>query len=306
MEPMTARFRTRLAAALLATTAVVWAGCGTEDDPEASDPNDPASTPSQPQASDVTTPPAPSNSSSAPATVAVPLYFVGDTPIGPRLYREFRNVEADNPVDEALALLAAGDALDPDYSTLLPEGGPPTLVQGDTSQAIGINLPSLDWSDRPSGMSAKEAQLAVQQIVYTVQGVLQSRAPVEFFYDGLAPVFGIDQSTFKAAPQNRVLAFVNVTEPAEGATVSGTITASGVANSFEATVPWEVRDQSGAKVLQGFATAEGWGDHLYPWQSQVDLSGLAPGTYSFVAMTDDPSDGEGGGPTQDSKTITIQ
>lgn len=302
---MTSRTRTQLAC-LLAMAALALAGCGTEDDPEASDPNSPATTPADAETSEATSPPPPSDSSSAPATVAVPLYFVGETPIGPRLFREFQNVEADNPVDEALALLAAGDALDPDYSTLLPGGGAPTLVQGDTSQAIGINLPSLDWSERPAGMSAKEAQLAVQQIVYTVQGVLQSRAPVEFFYDGLAPVFGIDQSTFKAAPQNRVLAFVNVTEPAEGATVSGAITASGVANSFEATVPWEVRDQSGAQVLQGFATAEGWGDRLYPWQSQVDLSGLPPGTYSFVAMTDDPSDGEGSGPTEDSKTITVQ
>ena len=56
-----------------------------------------------------------------------------------------------------------------------------------------------------------------------------------------------------------------------------------MANSFEATVPWEIRDESGAKVLDGFATAEGWGDHLYPWESEVDASGLAPGTYTFVA-----------------------
>ena len=110
--------------------------------------------------------------------MAAPLYFVGETPIGPRLFREFRNVEADNPVDEALALLAAGDTLDPDYSTLLP-GGTPTLVQGDTSEVIGINLPSFDWTERPEGMSAREAKLAVQQIVYTVQGTLQTRAPVE-------------------------------------------------------------------------------------------------------------------------------
>ena len=79
-----------------------------------------------------------------------------------------------------------------------------------------------------------------------------------------------------------------------------------MANSFEATVPWEVRDQDGTKVLDGFATAEGWADKLYPWQTQVDLSSLPPGTYSFVALTDDPSDGEGAGPTEDSKTITLR
>ena len=310
MEPMTARTRTRLAAplAVLSLSVAVLAGCGTEDDPEASDPNESAPTSSKPTDTPSSATPSASDAGSTatttPDTVAVPLYFVGRTPVGPRLYREFRNVEADNPVDEALALLAAGDALDPDYSTLLPEGVP-TLVQGDMTEAIGINLPSLDWSERPEGMSAKEAKLAVQQIVHTVQGALQSRAPVEFFYDGLAPVLGFDDASFEAAPQNNVLAFVNVTEPAQDAAVADTFTASGVANSFEATVPWEIQDQDGAKVLDGFATADGWGDHLYPWQSQVDVSGLAPGTYTFVARTDDPSDGEGAGPTEDTKTITV-
>jgi Immunoglobulin-like domain of bacterial spore germination/Sporulation and spore germination len=302
---MTSRTRLRLAAAMFAAAALVLGGCGTDQEPEASDPSGGAGSTSEPEPQPATDPPAPSQSASAPQTVAVPVYFVGRTPLGPRLFREFRNVEGDNPVDEALALLASGDALDPDYSTLLPQGDPPTLVQDDTTKAIGINLPSLDWTQRPSGMSAAQAKLAVQQIVYTVQGALQTRAPVEFFYDGLAPAFGT-KATVKAAKQNDVLALVNVTQPAEGATVTGTLQASGVANSFEATVPWEIRDQSGAKVLDGFSTAEGWADHLYPWQSQVDLSKLAPGTYSFVAMTDDPSDGEGAGPTEDSKTITVK
>jgi hypothetical protein len=301
---MTARTRNRLAV-LLAASVVVLAGCGNEDDPQANDPQDTATKSDKPTKPSPTDSPAPSDSSGTADTVAVPVYFVGQTPLGPRLFREFRSVEADNPVDEALALLGAGDTLDPDYSTLLP-GGAPTLASGGTDEAIGVNVPDPGWSDRPDGMSAKEAKLAVQQIVYTVQGALQSRAPVEFFGDGLTPVFGMDADSFKAAPQNSVLALVNVTEPAEGATVADTFTASGVANSFEATVPWEVRDADGKKVLDGFATADGFGDKLYPWQSPVDVSSLAPGTYTFVAMTDDPSDGEGKGPTEDSKTITVQ
>jgi len=125
---MTARTRTRLAA-LLATSVVLLAGCGTEEEPAAGDTDAQDSASSQPtEESSPASPSSGGSSSAAPETVAVPVYFVGTTPIGPRLFREFRNVEADNPVDEALALLAAGDALDPDYSTLLPEGGVPTLV----------------------------------------------------------------------------------------------------------------------------------------------------------------------------------
>jgi len=303
MDDMAVPTRTRLAA-LLATSVVVLAACGTDDDPQASDPNGqpshsgkPSGTPQQ------TDSPAPSESASGTAdTVAVPLYFVGDTPQGPRLFREFQQVEADNPVDEALAILAAGAAHDPDYRSLLPDGTL-TVVQGDSSQAIGVNVP-VEWAQRPGDLSAKEAALAVQQIVFTVQGAMQSRAPVEFYADGLTPMFGMDKSSFNA--DQHALALVNVTEPEEGSIVGDTFTASGVANSFEATVPWEIRDESGKKVLDGFSTAEGWMDKLYPWQAPVDVSGLPPGTYSFVAMTDDPSDGEGGGPTEDSKTIIIQ
>jgi hypothetical protein len=299
---MTVRTRTRLAA-LLASSVVVLAGCGTGDDPEADDPNDPnqgGNTSEKP-----TKQPSPATETSdaaggAPEQVAVPVYFVGDTPRGPRLFREFRNVEADNPVDEALALLAAGDALDADYSTLLPEQVQLTSSEGQ----IVVSVPAA-WTERASGMSAAEARLAVQQVVFTVQGALQQRSVVQFTVDGAAsPVLGLDKSDFEA--QDNVLALVNVTEPAEGSTVADTFTASGVANSFEANVPWEVRDEDGKKVLDGFATAEGWMDQLYPWESPVDVSTLAPGTYTFVAMTDDPSDGEAAGPTEDTKTITVQ
>ncbi len=304
---MTAPARIRLEVLLAAAlSVVVLAGCGTEDEPEAQDTSNPSPTTSEPTTEPPPTSATPSASDSGgPETVALPVYFVGDTPQGPRLYREFRSLEVDNPTDEALALLTAGDTLDPDYTTLLPEGGLRLETSG--PDKIVVTLPDAEWAERPDSMSAQETKLAVQQVVYTVQGIVADRLPVQFVLDGKSsPVLGLDAASgFEAADQNDVLAFVNVTEPAEGATVTGTFTASGVANSFEATVPWEIRDQSGAKVLDGFATAEGWGDHLYPWQSPVDLSGLAPGTYSFVALTDDPSDGEGSGPTEDSKTIMV-
>jgi hypothetical protein len=304
---MTARTAARLAT-LLALSVVALAGCG-NDDPEATDPGGTPTTSEKPtkqgSPSDDSSP-SPSDGGT-PAKVAVPVYFVGQTPIGPRLYREFRSVESDNSLDEAFALLTAGDTLDPDYTTLLPDG---SLTELSNDESILISLPDDSWADRPAGMSAREAKLAVQQIVYTAQGTLQKRVPVVFYVGDdtsqASSVFGLDATGgFVAAPDVNVLALVNITEPAQDSTVADTFTASGVANSFEATVPWEVRDQSGKKVLDGFATADGWGDKLYPWESPVDVSALAPGTYTFVAMTDDPSDGEGRGPTEDTKTITV-
>lgn len=246
-------------------------------------------------------------SSSSAAQVTVPVYFVGDTPAGPRLYREFHRVAAGDPVGAALDLAASGDAGDPDYRTLLPDGdfdGTGTTA-GDT---IEVPLPDDSWTRAPSGLSPTEAVLAIQQLVYTAQGVLQSRAPVVFTDgDGNATqILGVaSEDGFTAAPPLRTLALVNITEPAEGQHVGDSLTASGVASSFEATVPWEVRDASGDVVLEGAATAEGWMDKLYPWSAEISLADLSPGTYTFVARTDDPSDGEGPGPTQDTRTFVV-
>ena len=238
--------------------------------------------------------------------VTVPVYFVAQTPQGPRLYREFRKVDATNPLEGAAALLTSGDALDPDYRTLFP-GGAFTAVH-QTGTSIVAEVADDGWQTAPAGMTQEEAKLAVQSLVYTLQGVAQSRLPVLVSVGSSSdwvPLFGEFRSRgFTNAPQLDVSAFVNVTTPAEGARVSGSFTASGVSSSFEATVPWQIR-QGDQVVKKGFTTAEGWMDKLYPFATEVDVSDLAPGTYTFVAMTDDPSGGEGGGPTEDSKTITV-
>ena len=240
--------------------------------------------------------------------MAVPIYFVGDTPQGPRLFREFRQVEADNPLAEAVALMTAGDAADPDYGTLYPDGSFASVSFSEGAGAIVVQVQGRrvehpggrhEQARRPSSRSSSSSTPSRGCRVSGCRSWSRRTSdPV--------PLFGVPtDGGLKAAPQNDVLALVNVTQPEQDSQPGSTFVASGVANSFEATVPWEIRDESGAKVLEGFATAEGWGDHLYPWESEVDASGLAPGTYTFVAMTDDPSGGEGGGPTEDTKTFTV-
>jgi hypothetical protein len=99
---------------------------------------------------------------------------------------------------------------------------------------------------------------------------------------------------------------ITLAAPAEGATVSGSFEASGKANSPEANVPWEIRDDSGETVLEGHATATGWMDKLYPWTTTVDVSELEPGTYLFIARTDDLSDGEGKPAEEVGARITVE
>ena len=291
-------------AALLALGLL--AGCG--DDSDAGSAKDSASDTSNatsPAATDTASGDA-SDGTAAPNPSVVPTYFVGTTPHGDRLFREFTQVDGVDPLVGAATAVASGGPVDPDYRTLWPKG----RVQSVAVEADAIVLTlSDDTLAQSGGLSTADARLAVQQMVYSLQGAAQKALPLKVTYDGqpAATLLGLDASKgFTTSPQLDVLALVNVTEPAEGTTVTGSFTAEGRASSFEATVPWEIRDGSGKAVLDGFSTADGWADKLHPWTTTIDVSSLAPGTYTFVARTDDPSDDEGFGPTEDTKRITIE
>lgn len=249
------------------------------------------------------------NVSNAPSDVTIPVYFAGDTPDGARLYREFALVQPAERGVDAVRRVLEGATKDPDYRTLWPAGRAYGLESvrrtGDVIEVQMSNAPVVSM-----GLSPREARLALQQVVYTAQGALKAPGiPVRFVQaDGsaLGKVLGESVSSgIKAKPQNDVLALVNVTAPFEGQGIDKSITASGRANSFEATVQWQVLDGDEV-VLDGFATASGNIDRLYPWETKVNVEKLEPGTYVFVARTDDPTAGEGPGPTEDTKTIVIR
>ncbi len=307
------RVRTGLATATLTgAIAVALAGCGEETtagEPAASTStaSEPVETEDSPQTSEEAseTPSESASESTEFEATTVPVYFVGETAQGPRLFREFQQIEGVDPLTGAANLAASGDARDPDYRSLFPAGAFSAVdVEG---TAFVATLADDTWTER-GDLSEEQARLAVQQLVYTLQGVQQERAPLRVELDGRATtLLGIDTSRgVTNAPPLDVLALVNVTAPAQGATVSGSFTASGRASSFEANVPWQVR-RGDAVVLEGFATAAGWMDKLYPWETTVDVSGLDAGEYTFVAMTDDPSGGaEGPGATEDTRTIVVE
>ena len=290
-------------AAAVATVALVGGlpGVDRAGQPDPADPPSVSTPTALPSATESTKPdPGPG--------VAVPVYYVGDTPLGPRLYREFHRG------DDADLLLAAareatdGAPADPDYRTLWP-GDLVTSVEASPDGEYSVSLQGQAVESLPPGMTPEEAQLAIQALVYTIQGAGGSTDPVRFYAAGrpLIQLMGVDVGdAVTRAPQLDVLALVNVTTPEQGSTlIPGTITASGVASAFEATVPWEILDATGNQVLQGFATAEGWAERLYPWETEIDVSGLTPGDYVFVARTDDPSAGKGPGAFEDTKEFTI-
>jgi hypothetical protein len=237
----------------------------------------------------------------------VPVYYAGDTPQGVRLYREFTKGDAGAELLTAVARAVEGTPQDSDYRTLWPTG---SAVAGASVQEGTVQV-DIDGAphDLPAGMTGDQAALAIQQVVYSAQGALgEGRVPVQLLLGGEPSDRILGQPTGEAltnAPQLDVLAHVNITSPEQGEEVRGMLVASGVASSFEGTVPLKVM-RGDEVVLEDFATADGWMGKLFPWQKSIDVAALPPGDYTLVASTDDPSGGvEGAGPHTDTKDFTL-
>lgn len=294
-------------------TAVVVAGglalaaCSEPADPvpTSGETSEPTGTPAS---SDEPTGQPSSETPAEPTGTAVPVYYVGDGPGGePRLFREFHRVTGD-PLTEAAKLVAGGgEPDDPDYRTLWPQVEISSVAA--TDGVLLVQLPSDDFTERPDGMSPRLATLALQQLVYTLQGVQQERVPVVIERGGSdLGIFGIPSDTqLQAASALETLNLVSITSPAEGDTVTGdTLTVTGVANSFEASGPCRLVAGDQEVALEGYQ-AEGWmEDRLFPFSVELPLDGVT-GEVVVRCETDDPSGGaEGNGPSVDTKTITVQ
>ncbi|MET1058799.1 MAG: Gmad2 immunoglobulin-like domain-containing protein [Nocardioides sp.] len=300
--------------AAVATAAVVAGVAVLGGGPRPTADNGPAVTPSGQVSPTGDASEEPTDGSSGDATgdtVAAPVYFAGDSPEGVSLYREFQRVDAGDRLRAAANLAVRGSAADPDYRSLWPDGAAIDAVGFDGVGVDGLLQVSLSDAAlrvRPPTMTEREAQLAIQQVVYTLQGVVGARAPLQFLLDGhpADTVLGVPTAEPLAnEPQLEVLSQVNLTAPEQGEEVASMLVVTGVASSFEATVPLKVMRGSEV-VLEDVATADGWGDRLYPFTVSLDLSSLPAGDYTLVASTDDPSGGaEGNGPYTDSKDFTL-
>ncbi len=228
----------------------------------------------------------------SPVTTAVPAYFVGETPTGERLYREFQQVPDAVPGLAGLGLLESGPT-DPDYSSLWPEGSFEDQISDPEAGVVHVYL--------TDAAPADPSDLAVQQVVYTVGAGFQEPLEVAF-HRGESVV-----ATVGRAPQLDTLSLVSLSDPSEGQQVSGTLDVKGVANSTEANILWRLV-AGGEEIDGGNFTATGWmGLKLFPFSGEIDVSSLAPGTYTLIVETDDPSGGtEGPGAYSDSRSFVIE
>ncbi len=243
-----------------------------------------------------------------PLTRWVPVYFVGDTPDGPRLYREFlRGVDPEGAETFALNAALIGAAVDPEYRSLWPEDAAVGRYLT-TTDLLTVDLLG-DLHDRPAGMSPAEAALAVEQVVRTAQAQY-GQVPVRLRLNGgiTDQVLGVPTSEpLTPGSELAVLARVSITDPFEGASVDNDepFLVVGVGNSFEGNIVTQIQRLEGVVeiVKEKPAIAGTYEDVLFPFEVTFDLTDVPPGDYLVVSRTDDPS-GEARFHT-DSRRITI-
>jgi hypothetical protein len=248
--------------------------------------------------------------SSAGGVQPFPVYYVGQTGAGPRLYREL-DPDADPASDRgSLAvreLLARPAGNDPDYRSAWPAGWAAAAPVRRAGGVITVDLkppagsPDVAGSPGPAG---RLATLGIQQLVYTVQDALGSTDPVRILLNGQPAdlLWGVPiRVPVARAEPSATRALVQIDEPGQGAVYnSPAVRVRGEAAAFEATVLWQVL-RGTAVVAHGHATAA----EAFTFSAYQFSVRLAPGHYTLRVYESDESDGEGRPPFADTKDITV-
>jgi hypothetical protein len=313
-----ARWRVAVPSAVALAVAAFLAGCGppTGAGPVGGSSESPGAGPasSGPTGSAPSTEAGPSTAPGGPAPAgpghnaagvrAVPVYYLGHTSAGDRLYREFHQVrtgageELGSPA--VRELLARETGADPAYRSAWPRGWALRTPVRHTAGVITVDLAAGGYQP-----SAELADWAVRQLVYTVQGALGSADPVRILVGGRSVPLLWGRVDI-AEPRTRddpdaVRSPVQIDNPGYGARLGRTFRVSGEAAVFEATVLWQVL--RGSAVVQHGFTSTAEGQKFSPYSFELTLE---PGDYTLRVYQDDPSGGEGRPPISDTRPITVR
>lgn len=246
------------------------------------------------------------------------VYYLGDTPSGPRLYREFLLMDEHDTLSVAVAAAVGstpdGRPLppdDPDYRVVWPALTSASAEMGSSGDVIDVSLggdPERDLRSR-GDLTPEEAQLAVEALVRTAQAALGDRLPIRFqlFGGPVDMLLGVPTSEpLTTGPDLDVLSHVSLSDPFEGQVVDNDepFVVRGAANSFEGNVVTRIQRWEGTAVVAELPTIAGWmEDRLFPFEVTFDLSDVPSGDYVVISRTDDPS-GAGKFDT-DTRRITV-
>ncbi|MEU4290337.1 Gmad2 immunoglobulin-like domain-containing protein [Kribbella sp. NPDC026596] len=244
----------------------------------------------------------------------VPIYWLGDRAgtksviVGPkpstqarstvRLYRTWAKVSG-RPAVEAVRIMTSKQPGDPDYYSVWRGAEVNTVTRSE-------GVVTVDFKELPAtDLDADTADVATQQLIYTVQGALHnSSEPVQVTQRGRpgAKLFGQIDTTepLSRAQAADVQALVSIDSPAEGQTTASPVTIQGTANAFEATVNYQVTNLKTRKSTKSFVnTKEGL--KFAPFLIELKLT---PGPYQIDAYL--ISDADGTISDADTKTIFVK
>ncbi|TCM43476.1 Gmad2 immunoglobulin-like domain-containing protein [Kribbella sp. VKM Ac-2568] len=234
---------------------------------------------------------------------AVPVYWVGktignDTGAGVRLYRTFTRISG-RPTLEAVRTMTSEKSSDPDYYS-------PWIGSAVNSVTKSGDLVTVDFKLLPrEKLDPAAANIATQQLVYTVQAVLgdssqkilvteQGQATRELFGQALS-----GQPLSRAQAMD-VQALVWIESPEQKATVRSPVTVRGTAAAYEATVNWQATNLKTRTVVKNYTNTEE-GMKFSPFSFTTKL---APGEWQLEVFM---LSGEDGHITDtDSKTIFVK
>ncbi len=241
-----------------------------------------------------------------PGIALLPVYYLGRSPTGPVLYREFHTLPAGDGSaaqrgrSALIAMLDSGSAYDHDYFSGWPGGVRVRAV------AVDADLVTVDLTAVGAGSGDPvSSRLALQQLVWTVTAavpgatgvrVLVDSAPVDTLW-GQVPAGGV----LHRGNALDLLAPVWLIDPQSGTELGPTFTVRVAGIVFEGSVQVRVRDSAGVVVRQSSVQL----DRGAPAQGEAKLSlTLPPGRYTVQAYTLSIRDGSE--QALDSHPVTIR
>jgi hypothetical protein len=281
MEARPRHLRTTRAAFASVAVAVVLAaaGCGGDD-------GNGGGTPEQPD----------STGDETAFAVNEYIYFLTDTAAGVRLAREPRQLPGVDPAVEAVEAMVAGPQ-DPDYQS---GWSPKTVVNSVTEEGGTIEV-DVSEDARTANIGSAGAEAMVQQLVYTVTGVVDEKAGVQLLVDGqpAGELWGAVtwDSPVRRGDPIQVRAPVQIDTPAEDSAATSPLKVTGEAAVSGGEVSWSV-SYRGEVEQEGTATTGG-PDAFAPFTFEVELE---PNTYLVDVQGRDADDQ----PVSDTRQVTIR
>ncbi len=227
-----------------------------------------------------------------PPTANLPVYYLGTTSLGVRLFREYHVVQVDGADAAARAraalraMLATHSPADPDYRTPWRDAGVNSArVDGDT---VVVDLHGVQATPAPD---AQTARMAVQQLIWTATAASGTTA-LRVSFDGrqqagLWGVPGLDGRLERAARAD-VQAPIWLIDPQQDAVVGRSTTVYVAGTVASGTVRLRVVDSGGTVISDQRVPLSASAPQLGEAHLTVPLE---PGRYVVTAYVPGPSGG---------------